>query len=297
MGRANSSLFINFLVLIFAIERIIVTKAVLPFETEDLNVKQWSTVSPQFKTWVGFWVRYDTSAKPVLTSTVNRNSTYLNDATVLQSTDFRNRKVPTAGLLTSGVYREGIFNNPKRDSSSLYFYPSNWGIIGSPQILGKSSSVEKFFINGNERVSCIPVYRDGQLSELSLFRERIFPRKVRSSEALRERTRSIGGTAYVLRGVWSRSQECIGKDYIYVKETGLFRDFQVPLPTGHQRFAYEFAWRIGVSVPRTVGGREPFSAYFLWRVSPKKVITGYTRYGRRGTFEKDCSTTFLKIKT
>lgn len=264
MSGAKSSFLVTLLILFVALNRIIIATAVLPFETEDLNVKQWTTISSQFKTWTGFWVRYDTSAKPILTSMVMRNFTYLNHSTVLHSTVFRNPKVRAAGFFPSGIYTESTFNNPMSRSSSLYFYPVNWGVARSHRLVAKSSAVEKFFIHdANAMVSCMPIYDDGRLSQVTIFRERRHPGSVTSLEALRVKTRSLRGNGYVLAGVWTRVQECIDKDYRYSKGSGLLRDFQVPLTTSHERYAYEFAWGVSISVPNIVGAQDPFSAYFM----------------------------------
>lgn len=298
MSATKSSLLFSLLLLFVALDNIQTAAAVLPFETEDLNVKQWTTISPQFKTWNGFWVRYDTSAKPILTSMVMRNFTYLDASTVLHTTSYRNPKVRNASFVPSGIFTETMFKNPKSISASLYFYPTNWGVSGSRQLVAKSSAVEKFFIHRKARVSCMPIYENGRLSQVSIFRERIHPGSVTSSEVLGVRTKSLRGNSYVLTGAWARVQECIDKDYRYSKDSsGLFRDFEVLLPTGDQRYAYSFAWGFSISLPKTVGARDPFAAYFMWRVSPKKLITGYTKYGTSGTFEKDCSSTFSKIET
>lgn len=236
-----------------------------------------------------------------MSSSVMRNFTFINSTAVIQTNVYSNVKFRPSGSSPTWMYMKDTYDYPRTLPSALYLYGGKFGFGGSRNLGGSryssSAGVEKLFMHGNARVSLTSIYDyDASLKRMTVIRERKYPSSVSRGEALGSmKTMKLSGKHYVLRGVWARVHECIDRGYMYTKAYSFYRDYEVLLPSGKERFAYELAWRLSVSVPKMIGNKKMYSAFYMWRISARKVITGYTTYGRNGLFQKDCSSSFYKI--
>lgn len=270
-----------------------------PFRRMNIVDRQWEAVSPQFRIYNGFWVRYDSSASPTATTLAIRNFTYLKSSVVIQTNLYSNPNFFPIGSplrdTTTFLYFERDYDNPLNRTRGEYFYPANWGLTVTRSLDSVTFGAEKFLIFKTLRISFVPIYVAGLLQQLTIIRERKYPGGVTAEEALKGDAVKIKRGLVILRGVWARLHECIDKNYDYTVAYALFVDFRVYLPKdGENRFAYSFPWGMRLSMPKSTTQR-PFVMKVMWHISYDRVVTGRTKFGRNGLFEKDCSSVFYKL--
>lgn len=281
------------------------TTQIQRFVTSNLLKKQWVHLTPHFKIWNGFWVRYNVYAKPTMSSSVLRNFTFTNSSYVTQTNFYSNPKFRPSGSTPMYIYEKNTYDYPRTLPSALYFYGYKFGIGGTRNLVGndpRTAGIEKLFMHASgvtiARVSITSAYRAGKLSQVTVIRERRRPGRVSRKDVFGSgvKTMRLSGEKVVLKGVWARVHECIDRGYVYTKAYGFYKDFQLVLPSHSKRFAYEMAWGLSVSLPRRIG-KNRYAAFYMWTINARKVITGHTAYARNGLFQRDCSSSFYKIST
>lgn len=270
-----------------------------PFRRMNIVHRQWEYISPQFRIFSGFWVRYDASATPMVTTPAIRNFTYLNASVVFQTNVYGNTNFFPAGTrlgdTTTFLYYKGDYDSPLTRERGEYFYPSKWGLTTARSLDSPLFAIEKFLIFKRLRISFVPIYTGGMLQQLTIIRERRYPGVVTTEEALSGDAVKIKRVFVTLKGVWARTHECVDVNYEYTVAYGLFRNFKVYLPKeSENQFAYTFPWSISLSMPKRTS-RRPFVINVMWRISHDVVVVGRSKYLRNGLFEKDCSSVFYKL--
>lgn len=269
------------------------------FQTESVLHKQWDSISLQFRLHNGYWVRYNQYARPVAITSTLRNFTFLTPTFVFQTNVYGtpNFFPPGSPLneVNTWTYRKSDYASPKTRSLGSYFYPKHWGMYGMRRLDTGMFIMEKWINFRNLRISFVPEYIADKFLRVTIIRERLYPSVISREEVLSPPTRPLKEMYHKLHGLWLRIHECIDNDYQHSTAYEVFRDFKVFLPSHRGRFAYEFAWRFSLSLPRSTKDR-PFIVSVMWHITDHIVVTGTATYGRDGTFERDCSSVFFKLE-